>query len=228
MREETTISVASLVRRNLRDLGGLPTRKPGVVVKRGHLFRSSALSAFEPDEQRALVSLKISRAIDLRTRAEVTQAGTAVVSTEFRVIHSPLFENPRSNWIAPPDQSPQATASRYFEMLQDGLGTFHTIVTELVQPNAAPVVICCSAGRDRTGIVVACLLDLLGVPDEAIATDYAQSDSFHPESGRAHAATIHELLTLVRHRHRSVRDMLVAGGLARTTVEALRRELLTG
>jgi protein-tyrosine phosphatase len=37
------------------------------------------------------------------------------------------------------------------------------------------VVLHCQAGRDRTGIAVALLLSLAGVPDDAIAEDYALS-----------------------------------------------------
>src|SRR5690606_12982050 len=34
----------------------------------------------------------------------------------------------------------------------------------------------CAAGRDRTGLVVALLLSLAGVPDDLIAADYALSE----------------------------------------------------
>ena len=38
------------------------------------------------------------------------------------------------------------------------------------------VIVHCFAGKDRTGIVSALLLSLVGVPDELIAADYAASD----------------------------------------------------
>lgn len=216
----------SLVKRNLRDLGGLPTREPGVFVKPGHFFRSSALSAFDLDEHRALVALDLGRAIDLRTHGELAVPRAVAIPTHLRVIHLPLFESARPNWIAPADQSPRATAGRYLEMLQDGLGTIAAIVAELARPAAPPFLISCSAGRDRTGIVVACLLDLLDVTDEAIAADYAQSDSFDPSSGRAHASTMLELFALVRHGYGSTQHLLASRGVTEATVQALRGELL--
>ncbi len=69
----------------------------------------------------------------------------------------------------------------------------------------------------------------LAKPNEqrsAIAADYAQSDSFDPTSGRAHARTMLELLSLVRNSHVSAQNMLASRGLTTATVQALRGELL--
>ena len=48
-------------------------------------------------------------------------------------------------------------------------------MSELCAPAALPALVHCSAGKDRTGIVVALVLAALGVPDEVIAADYALS-----------------------------------------------------
>ncbi|HWE60959.1 MAG TPA: tyrosine-protein phosphatase, partial [Chloroflexota bacterium] len=47
------------------------------------------------------------------------------------------------------------------------------IFSLLGEPDALPAVVHCTAGKDRTGIVVALLLGLAGVPVETIAADYA-------------------------------------------------------
>lgn len=142
------------------------------------------------------------------------------------MFHSPLFESARPHWIAPADQSPDATALRYFEMLQDGLRSLAAVVVHVARPDATPFLVSCNAGRDRTGIVVACLLDLLDVVDDAIAMDYARSDAFAPETGRAHAATILKLLALVRDRYGSSERMLAPLGVTASIVDALRRGFL--
>jgi protein-tyrosine phosphatase len=41
-----------------------------------------------------------------------------------------------------------------------------------------PALIHCTAGKDRTGIIVALLLGLVGVPDDVIADDYALSSTY--------------------------------------------------
>ena len=39
------------------------------------------------------------------------------------------------------------------------------------------MVVHCRAGKDRTGLLIAFLLDLVGVPREVIAEDYALSEA---------------------------------------------------
>jgi hypothetical protein len=50
------------------------------------------------------------------------------------------------------------------------------ILRVLADGDRLPAVIQCNSGKDRTGIVVALLLELLGVPDETIVADYALTD----------------------------------------------------
>ena len=214
-----------LQRRNLRDLGGLPTRN-GLVVRPRRLFRSSSPALFNKDEQRELLSLELRGAIDLRTTAEHAQSDASALPANVRELKIPLFETIRSNWVSPSDQSPKATAGRYFEMVEDSLQALAVVVRTVGEPNMTPVVVSCTAGRDRTGIVVICLLDLLDVTDDAIAADYAYSDPFDPKSGRAHAATVHELLALIRRRFDTSQRMLAPQGITSGMVEALRRDLL--
>ena len=48
-------------------------------------------------------------------------------------------------------------------------------IRELTSDDAFPALVHCSAGKDRTGVVIALILAVLGVPDEVIAADYALS-----------------------------------------------------
>lgn len=214
-----------LLLRNLRDLGGLVTRSGGTVRSR-RFFRSSSPTRFGVAQRQALVALGLNWVIDLRSTAEVAKSGNAISLPGARVVHVPFFEAAQRNWIAPVDQTPQATAGRYLEMLEQGLPALAAVVLQVAQTNQKPFVVCCSAGRDRTGIVVACLLDLLDVPDEAIASDYARSDLFDPQTGRADASTILELLEHLRTRYDSVQRMLLSHGVTEDTVRALRETLL--
>lgn len=49
------------------------------------------------------------------------------------------------------------------------------LVSELAEAASAPFLVCCHCGKDRTGVVVASLLELAGCPQEDIALDYGES-----------------------------------------------------
>jgi aminoglycoside phosphotransferase (APT) family kinase protein len=208
---------------NLRDLGGLSTRA-GLVVVRGRFFRSA--DPVRCGSADVLGSIGLRSAIDLRTSAELAERDNEFTLRGCEHIHHPLFEMARANWIAPPDQTPQATATRYFEMLHDGAPALVKIVTELAHRASDPFVIHCAAGRDRTGIVVACLLDLLDVTDDGIAADYAASDAFVQDGGRAHTRTMLEFLALVRARYGSTRELLRGQGVPDAAFDGLTGALL--
>lgn len=216
-----------LAQRNLRELGGLPTRDGANVIASRLLFRGSTPSRFDSNDLGSLRSLDLRRVIDLRMSGEVAVSPIVPWAAGVQVIDTPLFTAARDNWISPTDQSPLATAARYFEMLQDGSASVCAVVIQLAMTEAVPTLVTCSAGRDRTGIVVACLLDLLGVETESIAADYALSDDFDPSSGRAFAATMTELLATVRREHGATQAMLEPYGVPPATVERLRDRFLT-
>jgi protein-tyrosine phosphatase len=138
----------------------------------------------------------------------------------------PLLTSFRSHWIQPSDQRPEATASRYLEMLEQGLPSIGRVLSVLVTTPWCPTLIHCAAGRDRTGIVVALVLDLLEVPEEVIAADYALSDGVVEDGAGAQAETIHHLLELLRKQHTSTRELLLRAGVAAECIDQLRHLLL--
>lgn len=117
-------------------------------------------------------------------------------------------------------------------------------VLALAAPDALPAVVHCSAGKDRTGMVIALTLALLGVPDETIAADYALTARYlvgeiaealsTAPNGKPVPA---ELLTCppelivatlarIRDRHGDVRSFLLAHGATPTALDELRDTLL--
>ena len=87
--------------------------------------------------------------------------------------HLPLGNPVNSSGMGWSD--PEQVAMRYFELLLDGTDSIGETLAMLTDPAAYPAVVHCSVGKDRTGIVMALILSLLGVADHDIVADYALS-----------------------------------------------------
>jgi protein tyrosine/serine phosphatase/ADP-ribose pyrophosphatase YjhB (NUDIX family) len=211
---------------NFRDLGGLPTRH-GLTVKPGRLYRSGDPSQLDPANRQSLLAIGLRTVVDLRMSLELEERGVGQLDPSCTHLHFPLFESVRPNWISPTDQSPEATAKRYLEMLSDGTETLVRTVMALSEHDVYPLAIHCAAGRDRTGIIVACVLDLLGVEDKAIASDYALSDRAVNDGARAHSQTMLHLLAGIREQYGSTRELLKAQGVSDEVFDQFRRNLVS-
>ena len=208
--------------RNFRDVGGTVTRA-GATIVRGRLFRSAAPSAATD----LVGGLGIRRVIDLRASSELVIGDDNQAFPRWEHLHIPFFETIQPRWSSPSDRTPQATAARYFEMLEEGRHSLLEIVGILGISDSRPTLIHCVSGRDRTGIVIACVLELLGVPDEAIAEDYALSDVMDDAEGRnANPENVLLLLRLIRQRYASTREMLRLMGAPQEIFKALSDALL--
>ena len=208
--------------RNLRDVGG-PVTRAGTAIVRGRLFRSAAPSAATD----LAGGLGIRRVIDLRASSEWVVGDNNQASPVCEHLQIPFLETIQSRWSSPSDRTPQATAARYFEMLEEGRHSLLQIVGILGASDSRPTLIHCVSGRDRTGIVIACVLELLGVPDEAIAQDYALSEVMDDAEGRnANPENVLLLLRLIRQKYASTREMLRLMGAPQETFKALSDALL--
>jgi protein-tyrosine phosphatase len=158
---------------NLRDLGG-PRGAEGGAVRRGLLFRGASLHRLGPEQIEQLAPLGLRTAIDLRT-SEQSAAGT-YPGPDTRAHGLPIFE--RGPEFPERIEDPAATLTEtYLWMLEQGRATIPRIFALLADPESYPAVVFCAAGKDRTGIVCALVLDQLGVGRAEIAADYALSDA---------------------------------------------------
>jgi len=211
---------------NLRDLGGIPTRA-GATMAAGRLFRGAEPPVEAGLAARLITATGVRRVLDLRMEQEVEQSGPPLLPSVCEWVRLPLVETLEPHWPNPIDRTPPSTAQRYFEMLQAGREAMARIVDVLGDANTKPTLIHCVAGRDRTGIVIACLLDLLDVPDEVIGADYAISSEVDDEEGRnARPDNILLLLQLIRARFGSVREMLFASPAGKRSIERLEIALV--
>jgi protein-tyrosine phosphatase len=76
---------------------------------------------------------------------------------------------------------------------------FRTLFAHLLE-NAAPLVIHCTAGKDRTGFACALILHGLGVPEDLIAEDYLLTNRYYrrdPAAGTDLPEDVRQALTSV-------------------------------
>jgi protein-tyrosine phosphatase len=156
---------------NFRDLGGYPTTD-GRRVRWRQLFRSDALHLLSPaDVAHVRDTLGIGDVIDLRSTAEVETDGRGPLGAEtIRFHHLPLFDGDTGARSERPGVA--TLADRYFLLAEFAKGPIARVLTTLAR-TTAPAVYHCAAGKDRTGVISAVLLGLLGVHDEIIIADYA-------------------------------------------------------
>lgn len=228
---------------NFRDLGGLPAAD-GRRVRWRRLFRSDTLSGLAEPDRSEFTALGVRTVVDLRRPKEVEQQGT-VPQWDSLVRHSIAPEHPE--WFHTPYQDGtdpiRYLADRYRDMTEEGADGLAAAIGVLADEQAAPLVVHCVAGKDRTGVVCALTLSLLGVTDADIDADYARSTAGNAryvawarENGqpdlemlpwfRSPAGTMRLFLSELRQRHGSVERYLTAAGLAPDQVTALRAHLL--
>lgn len=70
----------------------------------------------------------------------------------------------------------QGFTRAYADILSHAHAAFRTILLHIRDHPSQPLVIHCSAGKDRTGIIVALILSLAGASDETIADEYALTE----------------------------------------------------
>ena len=167
---------------NFRDLGGLQNSSRQRIT-RGVIFRSDALHQASELDIGTLAALGLRTVIDLRTEREQNQYGivdaTAIGAS---LVHLPLISTlwPLDGVDHTTDPVPYLV-ERYHEMT-DGLPAVVPLIVRSVADDDAtiPLAFHCAAGKDRTGVIAAILLAVLGVSTADIAHDYHLTSAAMP------------------------------------------------
>jgi protein tyrosine/serine phosphatase len=162
---------------NFRDVGGYAA-SDGRTVRWRRLFRADSLHRLAGEDWKAFGALGMRTVIDLRRTSEVEEHGRVPHADGLDYLN-PVLEHVDWKQIPYPDGTLHGRwlADRYLNFLEDGRAALATALSVIADPAAAPVVVHCMAGKDRTGVVCALALSLLGVSDEDIATDYALTET---------------------------------------------------
>jgi protein-tyrosine phosphatase len=157
---------------NFRDLGGYPTAS-GQNTRWGRLFRSDTLHELTDADVEILRSLGLATIVDLRTSRELARTGRGPMASEpvaFR--HLSVIAEGEGEAMAAPAEAGEELSTRYLWYLESGRQPLVEALSLVAEPDHLPLVFHCAAGKDRTGVLAALVLDLLGVEPEVIVTDY--------------------------------------------------------
>jgi protein-tyrosine phosphatase len=164
---------------NFRDLGGYHVAG-GRSLRWGRLFRSGSLGALSETDRHKLEELNLATVIDLRTDEELARTKAPRLA-DVAYHHLPLIEVLPTREEYESMASLEVAAARYLKMLAGARSTVAEALAVLCQPGSYPAVVHCSAGKDRTGVLSALVLGMVGVSDDQIAADYALSARAGPQ-----------------------------------------------
>ncbi len=165
---------------NIRDLGGQPLEAGGVTAF-GAVIRGDNVRNLTDIGRRALVDYGVRQIVDLRWQEELDEDPPTDAPAE--VVHVPLLgpRRPDSRYVryaklaAEVEDEAEFVRRLYGEYLEEFPDAIAAAVGAVASA-PGPVIFHCTAGKDRTGIVAALVLRLVGVGIDAIAADYALTD----------------------------------------------------
>jgi protein tyrosine/serine phosphatase len=161
---------------NVRDLGRLPTLD-GRRTRLGRLYRGELLSALvDADVELLIGQAGLRTVIDLRSREEVRDTLGNWLEHEVAWVHCPF----RLGKLAPMPGPGANYVAAYLSFLEADPAPVLLAARTLMSPESHPALFHCAAGKDRTGVLSALLLDVLGVHRSAIAEDYAMTSEGLP------------------------------------------------
>ena len=178
---------------NFRDLGGFLTAS-GQVVAWNRLYRADGLSGLSEGDIAWFRRLNIRTIMDLRSTAEQA-ARPDRVPEGVRFCSCPMMREQGSG-EQPGSASAflQSLKVGYLAMIRDGaplVGSAVNAVLDGLEQGA--VVFHCTAGKDRTGVLAAVLLLLLGVSEEDITADYEVSYTYNARGVNRAVAQVPQL-----------------------------------
>jgi protein-tyrosine phosphatase len=170
---------------NIRDIGGLLTTDGGE-VRSGIFYRSEGPRNFAGHHLDDLKALGIRTIFDLRSEGErdrdphdwhdaSCQWLMLDMNTDLRAVATTEWERLRDD--PDPALSRLVMGQNYAAMPAALLPHWSTLVGALLN-GGVPAMINCTAGKDRTGVAVALLLDSIGVTRDGIIADYLKSNIF--------------------------------------------------
>lgn len=229
---------------NARDAGRYPVSDGSRRMVADRFFRADALSHLTVADVDEAVRLGIGLVVDLRDSHERDNAPDVHIpgatNTSVKLYDDTLLSYPPEGFPSLPELYVEILSTHRHKLIE----AIQTVADALPQP----VIVHCTAGKDRTGLVVAMIQDVAGVAHERILEDYAASqqllnndfaerleqlfltaDLDVRQMGEPIAVPVAELdatLRQLRSRHGSIAGYLRSGGLPAESIRRLRAHLV--
>ena len=157
---------------NFRDIGGY-LNQDGRRVKKGLYFRAGRQDRMTKKDLIQLSDLNISTQIDLRKKEEVLDQGRGPLEDMgAKYINISVIPEGGSEKLNKLVGDTGISGKRYLGYLEFGPTSWLRLFGILADEENLPVLLHCTAGKDRTGVSTAFLLSVLGVSRDIIEADY--------------------------------------------------------
>jgi len=167
---------------NTRDIGGYQTNDLNT-LRWGQIIRSDKLSRLTPNDFQKLEEIGLKTVIDLRTNKEHDQSPTVWLGDNPpQFFHFPVGDA-NNDWFTSQrkmmkrnrftqEQSLEHMVEGYRMIAEEGTSSYQKLMEVVLDESNWPVLIHCNAGKDRSGVGVALILEALGVDRETIMEEY--------------------------------------------------------
>lgn len=168
---------------NFRDIGGYPTRD-GRQTAWGRVFRSGSMAELSEPARAMLAELGLRVVCDLRSTPERSRKPSRlpemhefeILSRDYDASVADLLTAMRQPGVTA-DNSLQFMRQFYRELPYEQSPMYRELFLKLAG-GTLPLLFHCAAGKDRTGVAAAVLLEVLGVERQEVINDYVLTDHF--------------------------------------------------
>ena len=167
---------------NTRDIGGYQTADQST-LRKGQIIRSDNLSSLTESDFRKLEEMGLKTVIDLRTGQELNDSPTVWKGDNPpQFFHIPVFDS-KNDWLSAQrkmmkknrftqEQSLQHMVEGYRMIAEEGASNYQKLMEIVLDESNWPVLIHCTAGKDRSGIGVALIMEAVNVDRDTIMEEF--------------------------------------------------------
>ncbi len=165
---------------NFRDVGGYASRFGGR-VRWGMVYRAGRLDQLTASDLERFEALGIRTVFDLRNDDERARLPDPMTSIHVSLVSGMMRDQPPTDFASVIDYDDGIEFMRqlYSLLLAHAAHEMGLVLAGLAAPDQLPALMHCTAGKDRTGVLAALLLELLGVDRETVLDDFELTAELH-------------------------------------------------